>query len=68
MYRLPSSPAIEIGVLRGRPVDRPATVSSCCEPIRRPRRSIAVFKRTIHAGGGFGLNGLLRTAGQELDL
>ena len=45
--------AIEMGVLRTSPLFRPRTESKCCDPILRPRRSIATFSRTIHIGGGF---------------
>ena len=53
MYRLPSIVAIEMGVLRTFPLLRPGTESRCCDPIFRPRRSIATFSRAIHIGGGF---------------
>ena len=53
MYRVPSIVAIEMGVLRTSPLFRPRTESRCCDPIFRPRRSIATFSRTIHIGGGF---------------
>jgi len=53
MYRLPSIVTIEMGVLRTTPLFRPRTESRYCDPILRPRRSIATFIRTIHIGGGF---------------
>ncbi len=42
-----------MGVLRTTPLFRPRTESRYCDPILRPRRSIATFIRTIHIGGGF---------------
>src|SRR5690349_6204606 len=52
MYRSSATTAIETGVLRTWPDRRPRTDSRCCEPMRRPRRSNAMFILTIQAGGG----------------
>src|SRR5262249_58559856 len=57
MYRSPPRVTIDTGVLRGRPLRRPRTVSRCWEPIARPRRRTDALSRTSHAGGGFGPDG-----------
>jgi hypothetical protein len=55
-------------VLRGSPLLRPGTVRRCCEPNVRPRRRTATLSLTIHPGGGFALNLMLRRLWLEVEL
>jgi hypothetical protein len=52
------------GVLRTSQLFRPRTESRYCDPIFRPRRSIATLSRTIHIGGGFASGMLGEYAGR----